>query len=342
MTTPTITSADAKALIAEQLAVFATDPESFPAALAARAKMPHRYSVGNMLLILKQAGDRDVLADRIAPRSVWAKEGYEVGGMPCFIWSKPLVGRKLSDGRATFRKAEIVAAREADDGRDFAAFRLEPTYPAAQAVGTDGRTAQHRAEPLTGEPAEVYGRLAGWLTSQGWTVELRPVDQAGGWTSHDERLIRIDPRFAGWDRVRVLVHEAAHALMHGSDDQRPYAGEHRGDMEAEADGVAFAVLSAYGQQEAAARTVRYVAGWAEGDTVRIQAAMERASAALDSIIDAAAGREVAEVRQPKTGKADNRALAAWLRENDLPVRGPVWSAAKSGTRDLSELHALAA
>ena len=41
-------------------------------------------------------------------------------------------------------------------------------------------------------------------------------------------------------------------------------------------------------------------------------------------------------------KADNRALAAWLREHDLPVRGEVWAAAKAGERDIETLAGIAA
>lgn len=328
----TITTADAKTLIREQLAAFADDPASFPAALAARARMPHRYSVGNMLLILAQSGDRDVLADRIMPRREWAELGYVPAGASCWIWSKPFHGWRTEQG-VTFRRDQAP-----EDAAEFTAFRLVPTYPARAVRDGQGRTAEQESQPLTGEPAQLYTILRAWLATQGWTIEERLVDRAGGWTDHDARLIRIDPRFLGWDRVRVLVHEAAHALMHDG-DARPYAGEHRGDMEAEADGVAFAVLSAYGQTEAAARTVAYVAGWARSDVARIEAAMERAAAALDAIMGALAGEAVA-LRAPKTAKADNRALAAWLREHDLPANGPVWSAAKAGERDLGVLAGL--
>lgn len=329
-----ITTDEAKDLVRRQLSQFATDPDAFPAALATRARMPHRYSVANMLLILSQAGDPDVLADRIAPRTLWARDGYLPAGSPVFIWSKPMTGHRLADGSVTFRKLQGD-----EDAQEFHAFRLEPTYPAARVVDVNGHTAQITGEPLTGEPAELYGRLASWLRGQGWAVAEQAVDHAGGWTSHAQHLVRIDPRFTGWDRVRVLVHEATHALMHADSDD--YSA-HRGDREAEADGVAFAVLSAYGQTEAAGRTVRYVANWAEGDTDRIQAAMQRAAAALDTVLDVLAAVEDVTAPAVKPSKADNKALAAWLRAEGLPVKGAVWQAAKSGERDTSRLAALAA
>ena len=34
-----------------------------------------------------------------------------------------------------------------------------------------------------------------------------------------------------------MGHEIAHALLHGAEEERPYAGEHRGDMEAEAEAI---------------------------------------------------------------------------------------------------------
>lgn len=333
-TTPApVTSDDAKELIAQQLSRFAADPDAFPAALAARARMPHHYSVANMLLILSQADDPDVLADRIMPRTMWAREGYVPAGRPTYIWSKPLRYWRTESGRVTFKPAEAP-----DGAKEQHAFKIEPTYPAARVVDGNGRTGETRPEPLTGDAAEVYGRVAAWLTGKGWTVQDHNVDGAGGWTSHAGHLVRIDPRFTGWDRVRVIVHEATHALMHADHDD--YV-EHRGDREAEADGVAYAVLTAYGQSDAAGRAVRYVAEWTAGETDRITAAIERASAALDALMAVAAGDD-AEVRKPRTGKADNHALAEWLRSHGLPVRGAVWAAAKAGERDVDTLHALAA
>lgn len=343
VTTDTVkmSSADAKAAIRTELASFAGDPDKFPRALAARARMPHRYSVGNMMLILAQSmGDPDILADRIMPRHEWAKLGYSVAGPAFWIWSKPFTGFSDGSGHVTFRKGDAAKMAESGDVHTFSAFRTVPTYAARFVRDENGQTAETTPEPLKGTAAEVYARLADWMTGQGWTIELRNVDGAGGWTMHDAKLIRIDPRFTDWDRVRVLVHETAHALMHGTEETRPYAGDHRGDMEAEADGVAFAVLTAYGQSEAAARTVRYVAGWADTDVTRIDAALERASAALDAIIGTLNGEDVT-VRTPKTRKADNRALATWLRENELPVKGAVWQAAKSGERDVTRLAAMA-
>lgn len=338
-----MTSADAKAAIRAELATFAEDPDKFPRALAARAQMPHRYSVGNMTLILAQAmGDPDILADRIMPRNEWAKLGFSPAGPAFWIWSRPFKGFAADNGAVTFRPADAAAmAAGGDKVRTFTAFRVVPTYPARFVRDESGQTAETTPEPLTGTAAEVFDTLAAWLVGQGWRIETRNVDSAGGWTSHAEKLIRLDGRFTEWDRVRVLVHEAAHALMHGADDAREYAGDHRGDMEAEADGVAFAVLMAHGQTEAAARTVRYVAGWAAGDVTRIEAALERAAAALDAIIGVLSGEDVTEVRKPKTGKADNKALAGWLRENELPVAGDVWTAAKAGERDLSVLRGIA-
>ena len=336
MSKPMMDAKNAKALIREHLETFASDPDKFPAALALRAKMACKYSIGNQLLMMAQTGDIDVIADRIMPASQWRKLGYAPSAAPLAIWSKPMIGHVDGDGNVSYGKQEPD-----EDSKTFARFKLVPTFPAALVSDADGKSASAPVDPLVGEAGEVFDTLRTWLVSQGWKVQLKNVDQAGGWTSHQEKLIRIDSRFSGWDRVRVLAHESAHALMHGPDDPRPYEGDHRGDMEAEADGVAYAVLMAYGQSEAASRAVRYVAEWAKKDAARIQCALDRASSALDVIMGALRG-EVVEVRKPKTSKGDNRALASWLRENDLPVRGPVWSAVKAGERDVIRLAALAA
>src|SRR5699024_10023327 len=332
----TITSDQAKASISAELDRIAREPGAFPAAMAARATMASQYSLGNQLLIMAQTGDIDVLADRVMPRSAWRDLGYTPNGQPVGIWSKPFTAWREADGTVSFKKEQA-----GDDAREFRAFRIVPTYPASRVVDAQVQDARQRPEPRTGEPGAIFDALAGWLTGRGWTVEVGNVQDAGGYTAHGAGLVKVDGRYSGWDRVRVLVHEAAHALLHGPEDPRPYEGDHRGDMEAEADGVAYAVLTAYGQHEAAARAVSYVAGWASGDGERVKGALDRAAAALDAIMGAINGEPV-EVKAPKTSKADNRALAAWLRDNGIEPRGDVWAAVKTGERDLGKLAALAA
>lgn len=50
-------------------------------------------------------------------------------------------------------------------------------------------------------------------------------------------------------------------------------------------------------------------------------------------------RDTAEAREAR--KTSNKAMAAWLREKNLPTNGPVWEAAKAGERKVTVLRKLA-
>ena len=144
----------------------------------------------------------------------------------------------------------------------------------------------------------------------------------------------LGPGLAGWAAVETLAHEVAHALLHGAEDERPYAGQHRGDMEAEAEAVAFGLLTAFGQGELARGSARYAAEWTRNPE-RVAVAYERSCHVLDAVAAVAFGAEdVTLTRSAKAdkaqAKADNKALAAALREAGLEPKGEAWRRAKAG------------
>jgi hypothetical protein len=134
--------------------------------------------------------------------------------------------------------------------------------------------------------------------------------------------------------VETLTHEIAHALLHGADDERPYAGEHRGDMEAEAEAVAYGLLRSYDQHALARGSARYAAEWTR-DPARITVAYERASHVLDAVAAVAHGAPGVTVQESgKAAKAEqaarNKEIAAALRAAGLEPRGEAWKRAKAG------------
>lgn len=335
----------------EQVAAFIANPAGWPAAMAARAlrlRAGHpAYSPNNHALIVCQLWARfaaeglsdeaafdaaiRAAAEEIAPRYIWARRGYTPTGGALAIWSKPV---PMWIDPATGKKA----TKETPGAEERRVFRIEQTYRAADVINEDGQTgaAAFAAPELPeGEARQVFERLAAWITGQGWSVERSGRDMAEcGYTVHATRQIVVHGGLSEWAAVETLAHEIAHALLHGAEDERPYAGEHRGDMEAEAEAVAFGLLTAFGQGELARGSARYAAEWTRNPE-RVAVAYERSCHVLDAVAAVAFGAEdVTLTRSAKAdkaqAKADNKALAAALREAGLEPKGEAWRRAKAG------------
>ena len=335
----------------EQAAAFITNPAGWPAAMAARAlrlRSGHPpYSPTNHALIVAQLWKRFTdeglsnkaafgaairpAAEEIAPRYIWAQRGYTPTGGALAVWSRPVpmwvdpvTGKKVT--------------KETPGAEERRVFRIERTYRAqdvANAQGETGAAAFTAPELPEGEAREVFERLAVWISAQGWTVDRSGREMAeGGYTIHATRQIVVHGGLADWPAVETLAHEVAHALLHGAEDERPYAGEHRGDMEAEAEAVAFGLLTAFGQGELARGSARYAAEWTRNPE-RVAVAYERSCHVLDAVAAVAFGaQDVTLTRSAKAeraqAKADNKALAAALREAGLEPKGEAWARAKAG------------
>lgn len=338
--------------LAEQAAAFIANPAGWPAAMAARAlrlRAGHPpYSPNNHALIVAQLVTRfardgmtseaafsaaiSAAAEEIAPRFVWQKRGYSPTGNPLAVWSRPI---PMWVDPITGEKAD----KDTPGAVQRHVFRTEQTYRAADVANAQGDTgeAEFTAPELPeGEARDVFERLSAWITAQGWTVARSGRDmREGGYTIHAPRQIVVHGGLSDWAAVETLTHEIAHALLHGADDDRPYAGEHRGDMEAEAEAVAFGLLTAFGQGDLARGSARYATEWTRNDPERVAIAYERSCHVLDAVAAVAIGQTDATVatsakdERAKT-KADNKALAAALRAAGLEPRGEAWQRAKDG------------
>lgn len=337
--------------LTEQAAEFIANPAGWPAAMAARAlrlRAGHPpYSPNNHALVVVQlfgrfidagldeaaafAAAMQAAAEEIAPRHVWARRGFTPTGNPLAVWSRPL---PIWLDPATGQKV----TKDTPGAKERRVFRIERTYRAVDVTDKDGQTgeAAYAAPELPqGHAREVFERLTAWITEQGWTVTRSGTDMPeGGYTERSTRRIVVHGGLAEWAAVETLTHEIAHALLHGADEDRPYAGEHRGDMEAEAESVAFGLLTAFGQGELARGSARYTAEWTR-DPERVAVAYERSCHVLDAVAAVACGEaEVTVTRSAKAdkakAKAGNKALAAALRAAGIEPKGEAWRRAKAG------------
>lgn len=114
------------------------------------------------------------------------------------------------------------------------------------------------SEPLTGDSHEhLIAPLERFAASLGYRVSSeRIAGQAGGWCDAKARRIVIDADASANARVRILVHEIAHALGVG------YAEYGRARSEVIVDTVTNLVCTSAGL-DVSGESIPYVAGWGE-------------------------------------------------------------------------------
>jgi len=214
-----------------------------------------RYSLGNQLLIALQAPDARFVAGFHAWKDLGRRVSKGERGIR-ILAPMPLRGRDT-------RKDSSSAREDGDNVRTL--FKSVAVFDVAQTEALPGRelvALEPPSEPIAGEshahllaPLE---RLAGEL---GYRVEQRRLDGAAdGWCDATAQQIVVNAALPGNARVRVLVHEIAHALGIG------YADHGRARAEVLVDCVTYVVLGSVGL-DVSGETVPYVAGWGEGGEI---------------------------------------------------------------------------
>jgi hypothetical protein len=148
----------------------------------------------------------------------------------------------------------------------------------------------------------VLEQLVTWLTGEGWTVQEKCL--AGGpegYTEHHSRLIVTNVGLEPAARLAVLLHEAAHAVLH-SDLQPGEYQAHRGLCETEAESTVYVLANLLGL-DTDARTISYIAGWSHTDPAVLAAAAATVLRAVNTI---AAGLGIDD---PDDAEADVAAVA---------------------------------
>jgi len=226
--------------------------EGFRAWLEARARF-HTYSFHNTLLILVQMPE----ARRVAAASVWRELGR---------W--PAKGSSALRVYAPFQSWR--PCDESDDGarynekrqrweRKVTFFNLVPVFDVSQTTGEDLPEAP-ATSPIEGdshahlEPALI--KLAGDI---GFTVNTEQLeDGTGGYCDSTAKRIVIGEGHSPNARVRVLVHEIAHALGIS------YKDYGRSEAETIVEAVTYVVLAGQGL-DVDTSSVPYIAGWSGED-----------------------------------------------------------------------------
>jgi antirestriction protein ArdC len=157
--------------------------------------------------------------------------------------------------------------------------------------------------PTGAGPDGALDQLVAWLQSEGWT--LREVPLAGGcegYTDHTKRIIATDTRLDPAARLVVLLHEAAHAILHGELAPGEYQA-HRGLCETEAESTAYVLANLLGL-DTDGSSISYIAGWSHTDPAVLTAAAANVLHAVNTI---AAGLGLED---DQVGEATDRDTAA--------------------------------
>ena len=184
----------------------------------------HKYSWGNCLMIYSQRPD----ATHVAGFHAWLRMRRCVRkGEKGIVILAPMVGRKKSDDELS----------EDAQTRLFG-FRAAHVFDVSQ---TDGDPLPEFAT-VNGDPRGYTERLTQFVCNQGIALEYdSTIAPARGMSSGGK--ISLLPDLTPAETFAVLVHEAAHELLHRGDRRKETTHAVR---ETEAEAVAFVVCSAIG------------------------------------------------------------------------------------------------
>jgi len=210
----------------------------------------YRYSFSNTLLISLQRPD----ATRVAGFHAWRGMGRAVRkGERGIAILAPCVYRRA-------KKDEVDG--EPQDERVLRGFKVAYVFDVAQTEGEDLPEVARRLDGSDGYPA--FDRLRAVAALLGYTVELDDLGTANGDCNFALRRIRVHACVAGDQAVKTLIHELAHAILHGDGAPRE-----RALAELEAESVAYVVMSTLGL-DSGAYSFGYVATWAGSGEAAIE------------------------------------------------------------------------
>ena len=211
-----------------------------------------RYSLGNQMLIAMQAPD----ATFVAGFHAWKDLGRRVRkGEHGIRILAPIPLRHRQDD------ASAADGEKQDDVRVITLFKAVAVFDIAQTepiLGRDATPVEPPRQPILGDShAHLLPRLVALAGELGYSVEMRLLEGAAdGWCDNKARTIVANGLLPANGRVRVLVHELAHALGIG------YADRGRARAEVMVDCVTYIVCGQVGL-DVGGETIPYVAGWGE-------------------------------------------------------------------------------
>lgn len=235
----------------------------------------HRYSPGNVMLIMRQKPD----ATRVAGFQAWK-------GM----------GRSVKKGEKAIRVLAPCRYKKIDETGEeswrIGGFTTACVFDISQ---TEGKPiADVRPVLLDGDaPVALWQNLAAQVSNAGFRLvaSTGAIGGANGVTSYLDRTVTIRGDASTSQQCKTLAHELGHILL----EHEKTLGECRGLKEVEAESVAY-IVSAYSGLSTEGYSLPYVAAWAGGDVKAVRATAEhvvRVASLIIAAIETAEEEEVA-------------------------------------------------
>jgi len=234
--------------------------------LSSMAKF-HRYSLGNVLLIMAQKPD----ASHVAGFNTWKSFGRFVkAGEKGIAILAPMM----------LKNEESETPKQEGDKDEEKSIRFRVVY-VFDVTQTDGEPLPEFAK-VTGDPGDYSERLKGLVRQL--SIELEYSDQLGGalGVSRGGKIALkegLDPS----QEFTTLVHELAHEILHKGDERK---GSTKTSRELEAEAVAFVVAQAIGLDTGTASSdyIQLYRGDKEQLTQSLDAVRKAASLILEAIV----------------------------------------------------------
>lgn len=295
--------------------------EQYKAYLKAMSKF-HRYSFGNVMLILMQCPEASLVA------------GFQT-------WKKQF-GRTVKKGEhgiqiiAPTQRSKLVKQDRLDpdtqqpiigpDGVpekepvfvNYPSFRVAYVFDVGQTEGKE-LPSYYGVDELTGDVPYFDSMFSAIEHVSPVPVEYRPAIDAKGGYNHLEQKIYVNEGMSQVQTIKTLIHETAHAKLHalpvenGKIVGKPDKDKHTREVEAES--IAYVVCQHFGI-DTSDYSFPYVTGWSRGKELsELKASLDCISKTAAEIIDGIE-KHCPEVAR---GLAAQDERNAFHRETHFPV-----------------------
>lgn len=255
--------------------------EQYAAYLSTMSKF-HRYSFGNILLILLQCPG----ASQVAGYGDWKKNfGRQVKRgergitilAPCPYRRREEVEETAPDG-STATTIQLVQR---------VGFRTVTVFDVSQ---TEGKPLSELVHKLTGDVADYERMTEAICALSPYPINIEAFSGAAyGCCNFVEQRILVQPDMSQVQTIKTMIHEVSHAKLHApiedGDGETPPQRKRRFVREMEAESVAYVVCQHFGI-DTADYSFGYVAGWSHGKNLsQLKASLELIRNTAAELID---------------------------------------------------------
>jgi hypothetical protein len=246
-----------------------------------------RWSANNRLLAALQMLQRGQSLENLHMMGFrqWEKFNRKVSQGAKAVWILAPVTRTVVDETSDGETTELSRV---------VGYKSVPVFDVSDTHGDPLPASPTKPAPGAATPGTIEG-LRERVTQAGYTYEeadipgCRPSTGEGtlGFTDPRSRRIVVDQRLSDAQKASTIAHELGH--VHCGHVDRDYSEyqRHRGQMETEAEVVAFMVCRRRGatREQVEAFSPGYIAGWSHGDPAVMRKALDRAVHAQNVIMD---------------------------------------------------------